>query len=120
MGLGNIWRFSYAAGKNGGGIIYFPRGIYVLSKGLDLPRRVTLRGEDRNRVALQWVDSSESREALEDALGALGSVATTDLDFRVVLAGEPFVDQSEEYREAIEALGDRVIHRGEERAIGPR
>lgn len=51
-----------AAGKDGGGIVYFPRGIYVLSKGLEVPTGVILRGAGRGHTALSWVDDQLPRE----------------------------------------------------------
>jgi hypothetical protein len=51
-----------AAGKDGGGIVYFQRGIYVLSKGLEVPAGVILRGAGRGQTALSWVDDQLPRE----------------------------------------------------------
>lgn len=51
-----------AAGENGGGVVYFPRGIYVLSKGLTVGKYVTLRGQGRGMVALSWVDDTQERK----------------------------------------------------------
>ena len=51
-----------AAGKDGGGIVYFPRGIYVLSKGLEVPAGVILRGAGRGQTVLSWVDDQLPRE----------------------------------------------------------
>jgi len=51
-----------AAGKDGGGVVYFPRGIYVLSKGLEVPTGVILRGAGRGQTALSWVDDQLPRE----------------------------------------------------------
>ena len=45
-----------AAGQAGGGIVKFPRGIFVLSKGLDIPMHVTLRGAGSGLTALSYVD----------------------------------------------------------------
>ena len=51
-----------AAGKSGGGVVYFPRGIYVLSKGVEVPAGVILRGAGRGQTALSWVDDQLPRE----------------------------------------------------------
>ena len=51
-----------AAGKGGGGVVYFPRGIYVLSKGVEVPAGVILRGAGRGQTALSWVDDQLPRE----------------------------------------------------------
>ncbi len=45
-----------AAGKNRGGIVYFPRGRYWISEPLIIPRFVTLRGQGRRLVSLFWKD----------------------------------------------------------------
>ena len=44
------------AGKAGGGIVQFPRGIFVLSKGLNIPMHVTLRGAGSELTTLSYVD----------------------------------------------------------------
>ena len=44
-----------AAEANGGGIIYFPRGFYQMSKGdFILPEKTVIRGEGMNLVSLHW------------------------------------------------------------------
>lgn len=43
-----------AAGDNGGGIVYFSRGIYCLTAMLRMPERVVLKGEGREKVWLTW------------------------------------------------------------------
>ena len=45
-----------AAGKAGGGIVQFPRGIFVLSHGIDIPLHVTLRGAGSGLTTLSYVD----------------------------------------------------------------
>ena len=44
------------AGKAGGGEVFISPGRYVVSTGLKIPRRVTLKGAGRELVALQWYD----------------------------------------------------------------
>ena len=44
------------AGKAGGGIVQFPRGIFVLSQGLTIPMHVTLRGAGSGLTTLSYVD----------------------------------------------------------------
>ena len=63
----SIQKALQAAGKGGGGIVYFPRGIYVLSKGVEVPAGVILRGAGRGQTALSWVDDQLPREK-EDIL----------------------------------------------------
>ena len=83
----------------------------VVPVGIDLQRIGPLR-ERSGPATFLWNHRWDPDKALDDALDAFGAVAAAGLDFRVVLAGEPFVDQTEEYQEAIGELGDRVIHRG--------
>ncbi len=45
-----------AAGDQGGGVVFFPRGRYLLTQALVIPRFVTLRGERRDLVNLLWLD----------------------------------------------------------------
>lgn len=53
-----------AAGGQGGGTVFLPRGRYRLTQPLSIPRFVTLRGERRDRVALSWPDFEEPPPAL--------------------------------------------------------
>jgi hypothetical protein len=53
-----------AAGDNGGGVVYFPRGRYLLTKALIIPRFVILRGERRDFVNLLWPDMKHPPTAL--------------------------------------------------------
>ena len=50
------------ASKAGGGIVQFPRGIFVLSKGLTIPLHVTLRGAGSGLTTLSFVDDLQPRE----------------------------------------------------------
>ena len=83
----------------------------VVPVGVDLGRIGPLRTRSGPATFL-WNHRWDPDKALEDALEAFGSLAADGLDFRLIVAGQPFVDQPEEYREAIEALGDRVVHTG--------
>jgi hypothetical protein len=44
------------AGRNGGGIVYLPRGRYVVKQMLSLPRFVELDGEGENLAAIMFAD----------------------------------------------------------------
>jgi hypothetical protein len=46
-----------AAGAAGGGVVLFPRGRYVVSGTLSIPRYVTLRGERSDLSYLAWPDT---------------------------------------------------------------
>lgn len=45
-----------AAAENGGGVVFLPRGRYRLSAGLEVPPKVTLRGESRELSSILWDD----------------------------------------------------------------
>lgn len=53
-----------AAGDQGGGVVFFPRGRYLLKEALILPRFVALRGERRDLVNLFWPDLEQPPPAL--------------------------------------------------------
>lgn len=56
------------AGKAGGGIVQFPRGIFVLSKGLTIPMHVTLRGGGSGLTTLSYVDDLLPRVDMTEKL----------------------------------------------------
>ena len=51
-----------AAGTAGGGVVFMPRGVYVLSTGLKIPAHVTLRGAGQGQTVLSWIDEDQPRE----------------------------------------------------------
>lgn len=53
-----------AAGDNGGGVVYFPRGRYLLKQSILIPRFVTLHGERRDLVNLLWPELEQPPTAL--------------------------------------------------------
>jgi hypothetical protein len=65
-----------AAGRNGGGVVFFPRGRYRLSAALEVPRQVTLRGESRELSSILWDDFKTPPLIL---LKGSGSIAIEDL-----------------------------------------
>lgn len=65
-----------AAGAAGGGVVYFPRGRYLLSEGLVLPKHVTLKGENRSACLLAW---PEGRQALDAAVSGTSHFCVEDL-----------------------------------------
>ncbi|MDD5460854.1 MAG: glycosyl hydrolase family 28-related protein [Methylococcales bacterium] len=52
------------AEKNKGGIVFFPRGRYLIQSKLMVPRFVTLLGEGMDKVALVWADTDKPLPAL--------------------------------------------------------
>ena len=53
-----------AAEKNGGGVVFVPRGRYQITGMLKLPRFTVLRGESADQTALFWPDMATPPEAL--------------------------------------------------------
>ncbi|MFA6292844.1 MAG: glycosyl hydrolase family 28-related protein, partial [Victivallales bacterium] len=53
-----------AAGKNGGGTVYFPRGRYLLQRTLEIPRHVLLKGAGKDMTQIYWPDRGEPLPAL--------------------------------------------------------
>ena len=49
---------------NKGGILYFPRGEYHVSKTLMIPDNTILRGERKDLVSIYWLDKPEERYSL--------------------------------------------------------
>jgi glycosyltransferase involved in cell wall biosynthesis len=79
--------------------------------GVDLQRIGPLR-ERSGSATFLWNHRWDPDKDPAAALAAFAVLAERGDDFRVVLAGEPFVDQHDEHRPAIEALGDRVVALG--------
>jgi hypothetical protein len=50
--------------ENGGGVLYFPAGRYVLDEMLELPPRTVLRGDGKGLTHLDWNDMPEPPRAL--------------------------------------------------------
>lgn len=61
-----------AAGKAGGGIVFFPRGRYQVRKTLNIPRFTVLRGEREDLVNILWPDTSEPLPAMLQASNSFG------------------------------------------------
>jgi len=67
-----------AAGKAGGGIVYFPRGRYQVRETLTIPRFTVLRGEGEDLVNILWPDTAEPLPVM---LRAGNSFGVEDLTF---------------------------------------
>lgn len=83
----------------------------VVPVGVDL-QRIGPRREGRGPITFLWNHRWDPDKAVGGFLDALGALAAEGLDFEVILAGESFVDQAASHREAIRALGDRVVRQG--------
>jgi hypothetical protein len=53
-----------AASRQGGGTVYFPRGRYLISEPLVIPRGVSIKGERTDMVNLVWPDFADAPDAL--------------------------------------------------------
>ena len=62
----------------GGGVLYFPRGRYLVSQTLSIPERTILRGEKRALSAIAWPDGEEP---LADLLTGTHSFTIEELSF---------------------------------------
>jgi len=52
------------AAQEGGGTVYFPSGRYKLSTTIDIPRKITLKGEQESRTSIFWANSKEPLPAI--------------------------------------------------------
>lgn len=52
------------AEQEGGGTVYFPSGRYKLSTTIDIPRGITLKGEQESRTSIFWANSKEPLPAI--------------------------------------------------------
>jgi hypothetical protein len=62
---GAIQRALQKAEESGGGVVYFPRGRYMLGSTLRVPPFTVLRGEATELVALVWPDTDEPCNIIE-------------------------------------------------------
>ena len=65
-------------GSSGGGVLYFPRGRYLVSQTLRIPERTVLRGAGRDLSAIAWPDRAKP---LERMLVGTHHFAIRDLSF---------------------------------------
>lgn len=56
-----IQRALDAAGANGGGVVFLPRGGYLCTRTLNVPKFVTLRGAGRGSTGIEWTDCDPPR-----------------------------------------------------------
>ncbi len=66
-GLGNIWRFAYVAGANGGGVFFFIYIVSILAIGLPIPIAELVIG----RAAGGYAEGAGEREGRPKPLDAL-------------------------------------------------
>jgi glycosyltransferase involved in cell wall biosynthesis len=83
----------------------------VVPVGVDLARIGPLRPRSGPATVL-WNHRWDPDKDVGAALDVLTALAGAGHRFRLVLAGESFVKQAEAHREAVDALGDRVVRSG--------
>jgi hypothetical protein len=52
------------AARNGGGVVYFPRGLYKVTSTLNIPPMTVLRGQRQDLVDLFWPDKTPALPAI--------------------------------------------------------
>ena len=70
--MGAVQAALAAAKKNGGGVVYFPRGRYLVTGMLTIPRFTVLRGEKREWVNILWPDMPKPPETLIRGTNSFG------------------------------------------------
>jgi len=100
------------AKENGGGIVYFPAGKYLITERLDIPPRTVVRGEGQNMSLLWWgekglenkfyADVDEDPKKAGERLGLKQVDALRGGDYGIETIGlfVPFA-----YKDAISATG---------------
>ncbi len=85
----------------------------ILHLGVDLTRHDSERvAGDGGSPIILWNQRWEYDKAPATFFDALYTLAGEGLEFRVILAGENFRNIPEEFEEARQRLGDRIIHYG--------
>ncbi len=64
------------AGKNGGGVVFLPRGTYIVTGKLQMPPRTTLRGEGRDIV---WLKVPIETKPFDSVIAGEGRFAVENL-----------------------------------------
>ncbi|MEW6585778.1 MAG: glycosyl hydrolase family 28-related protein [Nitrospirota bacterium] len=59
------------AEANKGGIVFFPRGRYMLSEGLKIPRHTTMKGEDRELSCIFWGPGGDEKVDVQNFLSLI-------------------------------------------------
>jgi len=107
-----------AAEDNGGGVAYFPWGIYRISDWIFVPARTTLRGEDRETTWLKWPESNPSSpdELANGAIYTASQCALENLSI-VVRNAQVCVRDLSWGGSAKKELADRIRPSGESRDL---
>lgn len=78
-----LYKTLEAVEKNGGGVVYFPRGRYYLTTAFRIPEYTTIKGASKDQVQLFWTDDQWEFGSMPDALFSFsGNVRIEDLSMR--------------------------------------
>lgn len=55
-----VKRALQAARENGGGVVYFPTGQYLVTNMLEVPKYTTIKGDGANSSAIEWPMNTEN------------------------------------------------------------
>jgi len=78
-----LYKTLEAVEKNGGGVVYFPRGRYYFTTAFRIPENTTIRGASKDMVQLFWTDDQWEYGSMPDALFSFaGNVRIEDLSFK--------------------------------------
>lgn len=122
----------------GGRVVYLPAGVYALSRALEIPEQVILRGESMHKTILtnlepslrrpgQATDASRKLQA-PALLHAMGCVTIQDLTIRFMPATAPalqigrdmvWVEDVSLYRVRLEARQDYALAKGHDYTARP-
>lgn len=80
-----------AAGRNGGGIVLIPRGLFQINATLSIPRLVLLKGEGSDRSQLFWRDRINPLDALIRGTNSFGieDLAITATNHMAAIMSDP-------------------------------
>jgi glycosyltransferase involved in cell wall biosynthesis len=84
----------------------------VLPVGVDLERLSPVPPKEDGPLTILWNHRWDPDKGIGEFLDVLGDLADDGADFRVLLAGEPFVFQPDQHAAAVARLGDRVVSAG--------
>jgi len=103
-----------AAEKNGGGVVYVPRGRYLVKGALSVPPMTVLRGEKHDLTCLCWKDTPEPPEALIKGTRAFGieDVTLCAANYtHVIVGGQPPKESGDVHLRRVYVRAD--IYRGQ-------
>ena len=114
VGLGNLWRFPYLAGENGGGAFILVYALTIIMVGIPILIAETLLGRSSRRspiLGMKYLTESHGTSRSWQAIGWMGAAAAfLILSFYSVIAGWAIhyseakakaYDRDQEYKDAL-------------------